>query len=91
MMQISAPIQPGSSGGPLLDQYGNVIGIVVAKLDERKVGVQNVNFAIKAAIAINFMEGHSVPYPTDQRSRPLEPPEIADQAKEFTVFLKCKR
>jgi len=52
--QISAQVQPGSSGSPLLDSDGNIIGVVVATLDAAKVYQaasaipQNVNFAIKA-------------------------------------------
>jgi len=36
MMQITAPIQPGSSGGPVLDMSGNVAGVVSARLNEMK-------------------------------------------------------
>jgi S1-C subfamily serine protease len=50
-IQISAPVQPGDSGGPLLGENGSVVGVVVGKLDALKVAEatgdipQNVNFA----------------------------------------------
>lgn len=37
MFQISAPVQPGNSGGPLVDPFGNVIGVIVAKLNAMNV------------------------------------------------------
>ena len=51
-LQISAPIQPGSSGGPLVDMSGGVVGIVVASL----TNAQNVNFAVRAALAEALVE-----------------------------------
>jgi S1-C subfamily serine protease len=63
--QISIPIQPGNSGGPLVDQYGNVIGIIVSKLSAKylllknrgKVDLpENVNYAIKGTFALGFIE-----------------------------------
>ena len=52
LYQISAPIQPGNSGGPLFDGHGNVIGIVSAK----HRGAENVGYAIKASYLRNLME-----------------------------------
>ncbi len=52
LYQISAPIQPGNSGGPLFDGNGNLIGIVNAKHQ----GAENVGYAIKASYLRNLME-----------------------------------
>jgi S1-C subfamily serine protease len=63
--QISVATQPGNSGGPLLDERGNVVGVLAAQANEalilRATGTlpQNVNYAIKSAYAIALVE--SVP------------------------------
>ena len=63
--QISVPVQPGNSGGALVDERGNVIGIVSAKLDASvalaATGAlpENVNYAIKSSLLLSFLE--SVP------------------------------
>jgi S1-C subfamily serine protease len=51
-LQISVPVQPGNSGSPLLDDNGNVVGIVVASLTQ----AQNVNYAIKADYLLNLCD-----------------------------------
>jgi S1-C subfamily serine protease len=50
--QISAPIQPGNSGGPLIDNKGNVIGIINAK----HLGAENVSYAIKTNYLKNLID-----------------------------------
>jgi len=63
--QISVPVQPGNSGGALVDARGNVVGIVAAKLDASvalaATGVlpENVNYAVKSSLLLSFLE--SVP------------------------------
>lgn len=50
--QMSAPVQPGNSGGPLFDKNGNIIGIVCAKHRE----AENAGYAIKASYIRNLVE-----------------------------------
>jgi S1-C subfamily serine protease len=49
LIQISAPVSPGNSGGPVYDEYGNLIGIVQSVLDKtKKPNAENLNFAVRA-------------------------------------------
>jgi S1-C subfamily serine protease len=54
--QISVPLQPGNSGGPLFNKEGNVIGITSARLNGQSIGTQieNVNYAIKSSYLLNL-------------------------------------
>ena len=96
MLQISAPVQPGNSGGPLLDQHGNLAGVVVAKLNAAKIQhitgdiPQNVNFAIKDTIIRNFLEANDIEYSlSDPAKPPLIHADIVDLAKQYTVKVEC--
>ena len=83
--QISVPVQPGNSGGALVDERGNVIGIVSAKLDASAAlaasGVlpENVNYAVKSSLLLSFLE--SVP----AVSARLKAPVTADRKFEEVV------
>ena len=94
--QISAPVQPGNSGGPVLDREGRVVAVVVSKLDALKTAArsgdipQNVNFAIKSSVATNFLDGAAVTYQTRQDGSPLETPELAERAQGFTYLVACR-
>jgi S1-C subfamily serine protease len=95
-VQISAPVQSGNSGGPLLDTTGNVVGVVVGKLDSLKIAMrdgdlpQNVNFAIKADILMSFLDANHVLYTTSSGIlRPLETPDLANSAAAISAFVVC--
>jgi serine protease Do len=96
-LQISTPIQPGNSGGPLLDASGNFVGVVSAKLNALLVMVategdipQNVNFAIKSSVAATFLESNSVGFSTDTVGPALASADLADQAKAVSLPVMCK-
>ncbi|MCK0196888.1 serine protease [Ancylobacter sp. 6x-1] len=94
-LQISAPVQPGNSGGPLLDESGNVVGVVVAKINAVAVAAatddipQNVNFAIKSAIAASFLESNGVSYQSGSLGEALKPADLAEKAQSFSAFIEC--
>lgn len=94
-VQISAPVQPGNSGGPLFDSSGHVIGVVVAKLDALKVAratgdfSQNVNFAVHWAEVRAFLEEQGVPYRKEASQRETSTRNIAASAAKITVAIDC--
>jgi S1-C subfamily serine protease len=96
ILQISAPVQPGNSGGPLLDDTGRVVGVVVSKLNAIKVAAitedvpQNINFAIKASVARSFAESQGITVGTAADKAPkLAAPDIAELARSFTGRVEC--
>ncbi len=90
-LQMSAPVQPGNSGGPLFDTTGAVVGVVSARLGGRAgQGAQNVNFAIKADVVRTFLASQGVTGETAAGGRELSMPDIAERAHVFTVFIECK-
>jgi S1-C subfamily serine protease len=94
-LQISVPVQPGNSGGPLLDMSGNVVGVVVAKLDALKVAEatgdipQNVNFAIKDSVVRSFLDAKGIEYATAPSDLVLTAAEVGERATAFTVLVEC--
>ena len=54
--QISVPIQPGNSGGPLFDNKGNLVGITSSALNKEYCASENVNYAIKISYLKNLVD-----------------------------------
>jgi len=102
-LQISAPVQPGNSGGPLFDRFGNVVGVVVSKLNAIRIASatgdipQNVNFAIKASVATAFLDAQRVtistapPPPPGYTLDALSTPDIAARAQVLAVQVVCTK
>ncbi len=94
-LQITAPVQPGSSGGPVLDQEGSVVGVVVGKLDAIKLAPaiedvpQNVNFAIKTSVLMNFLDANGVSYSVASAGQPIPSSDLAERAREISVLVEC--
>lgn len=94
--QLTAPVQPGSSGGPVLDGRGALLGIVVSRLNDaatlRATGVvaQNVNFAIQPGVIRDFLDRNDIPYNTGSKaSSEIGGQEIAERARRYTTRVFC--
>lgn len=93
-MQIDAAIQPGNSGGPILDKKGNVVGVAVASLDDKKIieefGVipQNTNFGIKSSVIKNFLLSNNIEL-QNPSSEIISNQRLADSINTQTVMLNC--
>ena len=94
-IQISAPVQPGNSGGPMVDKFGNVVGVVVSKLNAKAIAevtgdiAQNVNFAIRGSIAQVFLSANSVHYDFGGVEQALGPEDAASKLEAATVLVEC--
>ena len=90
--QISAEVQPGNSGGPLLDMQGHVVGVVVAKLDSRRVqNVDNVNFAVKGEAAQAFLRRAGIAFRAEESRGPdRSAADVGEIAHRSTLMLRCE-
>ncbi len=93
-IQIDAALQPGNSGGPILDEYGNVVAVAVAKLSLEKIledyGVipENTNFGVKSSAVRNLMEGNGIAFKTPN-TEVISKRDLSKVATDGTVFLSC--
>jgi hypothetical protein len=97
-LQIDVPVQSGNSGGPLIDQRGQVVGVVVSKLNALRVASitgeipQNVNFAVRLEPLKALLERHAVPIVAPPANAPwLDRQDIAEAARGYTTAVLCER
>lgn len=94
-LQISAPVQPGNSGGPLFDTTGQIVGVVTGKLDGLRVAAatgnipENINFAIKTGALRDFLDNSVVPYQTAEPKGEIKTTDIAGNARPYTMLISC--
>jgi S1-C subfamily serine protease/uncharacterized protein len=94
-LQLTAPVQPGNSGGPLFDTSGNVVGVVSGRINDLAVAKatgslpQNINFAIKSGIVREFLDANRIAYLTAPSSAKLDPADVGEVATKSTVLIGC--
>ena len=96
-IQVTTPVQPGNSGGALIDISGNVIGVITAGLNPTRVFQatdnvpQNVNFAIELEALKRFLRKNSIRPAEAPSVAELRPADIGDRAKLFSYSIRCTR
>ena len=93
--QMSAPIQLGNSGGPVLNQGGRVAGIVTYKLNAaRELKAtgdisQNVNFALKTSVLRAFLDSNGVKYAHTDSTAAQAAADVGNDAAKYTGIIGC--
>ncbi len=96
-LAILADVRRGNSGGPVLDQWGNVIGIIHAKIDtvknynETKQLIRNVGFAIGTPAVLRFLDKTGTNYRLNALGTTLSPDQLFERARPFVVRVGCWR
>ena len=93
--QMDAAVQSDNSGGPVYDENGNIVGVVIAKLDRLKVAKaigslpENVNFGIKASTVRQFLSASGLPTKWSEKTAVMSTRELAKIAQKQTVMVAC--
>src|SRR5690606_22511743 len=92
-IQFDDSVQHGNSGGPLLDESGNVVGVVVGKMElyiphgrnGRREVVQKSDVAINLHHLLRFLDRHVVAYDFIGSYQPMLPSRMEENARQYIV------
>ena len=93
-IQIDAALQSGNSGGPILDDLGNVVGVAVSKLDAKymfeEFGIipENTNFGIKSNVVRSIMDSNDVNSPPANQSE-ISKSKLGKMISSGTYYISC--
>lgn len=89
VMQFTAPIAGGNSGGPILDQAGHVVGLVYSSLNKDIVrNAENVNFGVKGVVVRSFLGTAGVEPRLLPQAQPRPRSDIVREARSFIYRIR---
>jgi len=86
-LHFTAPIQPGSSGGPLMNRKNELVGVNTAGLIGEKL--QNINFAVKGTVLQKFLAKNGIEFSYAVQNTQMSIPDIIDSAKHHVLQVYC--
>lgn len=93
-IQIDASLQPGNSGGPIVNKKGNIVGVAQSKLDYKIILdmydtiPENTNFGIKSSTLNQFLNSNKISTETPRGSE-MSIKDIGEKIEKATVYLDC--
>ena len=84
--QTDAALNSGNSGGPVIDEMGNVVGVAVSKIQEE--GVESFNFGIKSSILRVFLKSNKINL-IPPKKREMKKKELGQLITDATIYLDC--
>jgi S1-C subfamily serine protease len=93
-IQIDASLQPGNSGGPIINKKGNIVGVAKSKIDYRIILEaydtipENTNFGIKSSTLKQFLNSNKINTDTPRGSE-MSLKDIGEKIEKATVYLDC--
>ena len=94
-IQIDAALQPGNSGGPIINNEGSVVGVAVAKLDFKQAiktyGAipENINFGVKSSVVYSFTKANNIKINKANKEKITNKKQLAEKIQNATVYLDC--
>lgn len=88
-LQVDVSVNPGNSGGPLVDNSGRVVGVTSALLSGR--GISEVGFAIPSNEVASLAKTLNIPVASNDSAKQLSPPDVVAMVSPATVLIKVER